>query len=137
MQVSEVMHAGVTTAQINDSLRRVASLMKKQDIGAMPVYKNERPVGFVTDRDIVLTCVANGHTPDEPISLAMKRNIISISQDQDVNEARRLMSENQISRLLVVDKGDNPVGMLTLRDIARRMEDESLSGEILSEIKRQ
>lgn len=137
MQVSEVMHAGVTTAQINDSLRRVANLMKKQDIGGLPVYKNERPVGFVTDRDIVLTCVASGHSPDEPISLAMKRDLIFVYQDQDVNVARKLMADNQISRLLVVDKGERPVGMLTLRDIARRLNDEELTADVLSEIKRQ
>lgn len=137
MQVSEVMHAGVTTAQINDSLRRVATLMKKQDIGGVPVYKNERPVGFVTDRDIVLAAVASGHTPDEPISLAMKRDLIFVYQDQDVTEARKLMSDNQISRLLVVDKGERPVGMLTLKDIARGLNDDSLTAEILSEIKRQ
>ncbi len=135
MQVSEVMHSGVTTAQINDSLRRVANLMKKQDIGGLPVYKNERPVGFVTDRDIVIAAVATGHSPDEPVSLAMKRDLIYVYQDQDIYEAKRLMTENQISRLLVVDKGERPVGMLTLRDIARRLNDESLKAEVLNEIK--
>lgn len=136
MQVSEFMHEGVTTAQINDSLRRVANLMKKQDIGGMPVYKNERPVGFVTDRDIVVACVSSGHSPDEPISLAMSRDIIYVYQDQDISEAISIMEQKQISRLLVLDKGQKPVGMLSLQDLARNSTDDHLKAEVLSEIKR-
>ncbi len=136
MQVSEIMHEGVVTAQINDSLRRVATLMKKQDIGGLPIYKNERPVGFVTDRDIVVACVASGHSPDDPISLAMSRDIVSVYQNQDVNEAIKIMEQKQISRLLVLDKGDRPVGMLSLRDLALRSDDDHLKAEILNEIKR-
>ena len=149
MQVSEVMHEGVTTAQIDDSIQRVASLMRKEDIGGMPIYKNQRPVGFVTDRDIVVSCVATGHSPDDPISLAMNREIIFVFEDQNVEEAIQLMERHQISRLLVVDKGDshlyrllvvdkgeNPVGMLTLRDLSLRSTDEHLKAEVLTEIKR-
>jgi CBS domain-containing protein len=136
MQVSEVMHQGVITAQIGDSLKRVASLMKKQDIGALPVYKNERPVGFVTDRDIVITCVANGHGPDEPISLAMSHDVISVYENQDLNEAVRLMEQKQVSRLLVLDRGERPVGMISLKDIALGPQEENLKSEILHEIKR-
>jgi CBS domain-containing protein len=136
MQVSEIMHEGVVTAQINDSLRRVATLMKKQDIGGLPIYKNERPVGFVTDRDIVVACVASGHSPDDPISLAMSRDLVTVYQNQDVNEAIKLMEQKQISRLLVLDKGDRPVGMLSLRDLALRSDDDHLKAEILNEIKR-
>lgn len=136
MQVSEVMHQGVVTAQIGDTLRRVASLMKKQDVGSIPIYKNERPVGFVTDRDIVITCVANGHTPDEPVSLAMTRDVVFVYENQDLTEAIKIMEQKQISRLLVVDKGERPVGMLTLKDIAQGPEEDNLKYEALQEIKR-
>ena len=136
MHVSEIMHQGVTTAQIGDSLRRVATMMKKHDIGSLPVYKNERPVGFVTDRDIVIACVANGHSPDEPVSQAMSRDVIFVYEDQDISMATKLMEQNQISRLLVVDKGERPVGMLSLSDIALRSSDDHLKAEILGEIKR-
>lgn len=136
MQVSECMHQGVTTAQIGDSLRRVAGLMKKQDIGGIPIYKNARAVGFVTDRDIVVACIASGHSPDDPISLAMSRNIISVYENQDISEAIKLMEQNQISRLMVMDRGENPVGMISLRDIALRINDDHLKAEVLHEIKR-
>ena len=136
MMVSEVMHEGVVMAQINDSLRRVANLMKKQDIGGIPIYKNERPVGFVTDRDIVVSCIASGHGPEDPVSLAMSRDVYFVYQDQSVKEALKLMEEKQISRLLVMDKGERPVGMLTLKDLIQSLKDEHLEAQLLEEIKR-
>lgn len=136
MQVSEVMHKGVSTVQINDSMRKVAAIMKREDIGAVPVFKNERPVGFVTDRDIVVSGIAQGHPIDDPISHAMTRDILSVHQDADVTEAAKIMRDNQISRLLVVDGGEKPVGMLSLQDITLNVDDEEITIETISEIKR-
>lgn len=90
--------------------------MKREDIGALPVYKNERPVGFVTDRDIVISCIAQGHSVDDPISHAMNREIVYIHEDDNITDAARLMRDNKISRLLVLDRGESPVGMLSLHD---------------------
>lgn len=136
MQVSEVMHKGVSIAQINDSIQHIANIMKKDDIGAMPVYKDMRPVGFVTDRDIVVSCLAAGKAPNEPISLAMTRDIVIIHEDEDISLAQKLMKDNQISRLLVVDKGENPVGMLSLHDLARKVENPDMKADIINEVKR-
>jgi predicted transcriptional regulator len=136
MQVSEVMHKGVSMVQINDSIKKVAALMKREDIGAVPVYKNERAVGFVTDRDIVITCVAEGHAPDGPVSQAMSPKIISVNDSDDVLVASKLMRENQVSRLLVVDGGKRPVGMISLHDLGQRLDDNELKANLISEIKR-
>lgn len=136
MQVSEVMHKGVSTVQIHDSLKKVAAIMKREDIGSLPVFKNERPVGFVTDRDIVISCVAEGHTADDPVSHAMRREVISCKASDDISHALKLMRENQISRLLVVDDGERPVGMITLHDIGLNTNDDALKASIISEIKR-
>lgn len=136
MQVSEVMHKGVSTVQISDTIKKVAALMKREDIGAVPVFKNARPVGFVTDRDIVISCVANGRNPDEPISLAMTSDIISIQEKEELTLATKIMREKQVSRLLVVDEKETPVGMLSLQDITRFSEDKVNSVETIAEIKR-
>ena len=136
MMISEIMHQGVVMAQINDSLRKVANLMKKQDIGGLPVYKNERPVGFVTDRDIVVSCIASGHGPEDPVSLAMSRDLYFVYQDQSLNDALKLMEEKQISRLLVVDKGERPVGMVSLKDLCQALKNDHLEAEVLEQIKR-
>ena len=134
MQVSEVMHKGVSTVQIHDSIKKVAALMKREDIGAVPVYKNERPVGFVTDRDIVVSCVAHGHPVDDPISHAMSRDIVFVHEKDDINLATKLMKENQVSRLLVVDEGDKPVGLLTIQDISKFTSTET--GDVVTDIKK-
>lgn len=136
MLVSEIMHQGVSTVQIHDSLKKVASLMKREDIGAVPVFKNERPVGFVTDRDIVISCIAEGHSPDKPISHAMKRDIIFVHENDDLEIASKLMREHQISRLLVVDQGERPVGMVSLHDITTNIDDDLLKASVMTEIKR-
>lgn len=136
MQVSEIMHKGVNTVQIHDSIKKVAALMKREDIGAVPVYKNERPVGFVTDRDIVVSCVANGHPADDPISHAMTREILFVHENDDLSFASQLMRDNQVSRLLVLNEGEKPVGMLTLQDISKYSNDEGLKARIMTDIKR-
>lgn len=136
MQVSEIMHRGISAANINDSVKKVAELMRKEDIGAVPVMENNRPVGFVTDRDIVINCVASGYDLNKSISHAMTEKVVCIKQDEDVEEALRLMEENQISRVLVIDEKDSPVGMLSLQNLAD-IEDEDMEGEALSEIKKQ
>jgi CBS domain-containing protein len=135
MQVSDVMHKGVSTVQINDSIKKVAALMKREDIGAVPVYKNERPVGFVTDRDIVVTCVAHGHPSDDPISHAMTHEVVSVLETDDLSMATKIMRDNQLSRLLVINDGGNPVGMLTIQDISKNSEGQNLSS-VITDIKK-
>ena len=136
MLVSQVMHKGVSSVQIHDSIKKVASLMKREDIGAVPVYKNERPVGFVTDRDIVVSCLAEGASTDHPVSQAMTRDIITVREKDDLSLASKLMRENQISRLLVIDEGSRPVGMITLHDIIINTQDDTLKVSVINEIKR-
>ncbi len=134
MQVSEVMHKGIISVDINESIKKVAQIMRSEDIGSIPVMDHDTPVGFVTDRDIVITCVAEGHSPTDPVSHAMCDELITIHQDEDVQEATRLMQENQISRIVVVDSEKRPVGMLSLKDFTKAV-DSDLNVETFSRIK--
>lgn len=134
MLVSEIMHKGVTTVNINESVKKVAELMRKEDIGAVPILENEKPVGFVTDRDIVINCVASGYNLDDSIGHAMTEKVICVNEDQDVEDATKLMKDNQVSRILVLDKNQRPSGMVSLQDLADTG-DEDESGETLSQIK--
>jgi predicted transcriptional regulator len=135
MQISEIMHQGLVSANINDTVKKVALMMREEDVGAMPVMEDGKPVGFVTDRDIVISCVASGHSLEDPISHAMTEDVITISQDKDVEEATRLMKENKVSRLLVCDQDEKPIGMISLQDLSEGAEDEELTGETISKIK--
>lgn len=134
MQVSEIMHKGVSTVNLNDSVRKVAELMRQEDVGAVPILENNKPIGIVTDRDIVVSCVAEGYSLDEPISHAMNEDIICVKENQDVEEASRLMKDNQISRVLVVDSSERPVGMVSLQDLTKA-QDQRKQGEVLNQIK--
>lgn len=136
MQVSEVMHKGVSTVQIGDSIKKVANLMKREDIGAVPVFKNERAVGFVTDRDIVVSCIADGKKPEDSISLAMKHQVYSVHEKDEISLASKIMRENQVSRLLVLDEGEKPVGMVSIHDIFQNTQDLDLKIKLIDDIKR-
>lgn len=134
MQVSEVMHEGVTIAQVSDSIKKVAQLMRDNDIGSIPIYDSDKPAGFVTDRDIVVSCVAEGSSLDESISAAMTPEFIAIAKDKDVTEAAKIMEDKQISRLLVVD-GNKPIGIVSMQDLSANLENPHLKSEVISEIK--
>lgn len=133
MQVSEVMHKGVVSVNINDSLKKVASLMRDEDIGSIPVFEEDRPVGFVTDRDIVISCVAEGRPTDSPVGQAMSKEVISVKADQDVEEAALIMKRHQISRVLVMDQNQRAVGMVSLHDLTN--EDEDIASDTLGRVK--
>lgn len=135
MQVSEVMSKGIVSANIDDSIKKVAEMMKQEDVGALPVLEDNKPVGFITDRDIVVSCIAEGDDLQQPIRKAMTKDVFSVTEDQDVQEASRLMQQHQVSRVLVMDKQRQPVGMVSLKDLSQ--EDEDLSAETVSQIKRQ
>jgi predicted transcriptional regulator len=134
MQVSEVMHEGIITAQVSDSIKKIAQLMRDNDIGSIPLYNNESPAGFVTDRDIVVSCVAEGTSLDDSIAGAMSPEFIAVNKDKDISEAARIMQEKQISRLLVVE-GNKPVGIVTLQDLSTQLENNELKSEVISKIK--
>jgi CBS domain-containing protein len=133
MYVSEVMNKGIVSVSSLDSVKKVAKLMKEENIGALPIIEKGVPVGFVTDRDIVLTCVATGYNMDGPISHAMNPKVISVHEDEDVKEVNRLMKLNKVSRVLVLDKQNHPIGMIGLQDLCK--EDPMAIGETILGIK--
>jgi CBS domain-containing protein len=66
----------------------------------------------------------------------MTRDIITVREKDDLSLASKLMRENQISRLLVIDEGNRPVGMITLHDIITNTQDDTLKVSVINEIKR-
>jgi CBS domain-containing protein len=134
MKVSELMHEGVLTAQVSDTIRKVAMMMKENDIGSLPVFENDTPAGFVTDRDIVMACAEEDTNLDDDISAAMSPEVISVSPDKDITEAARIMEDNQISRLLVME-GNQPMGIITLQDLSVNIDNPHLKAEVIQEIK--
>ncbi len=84
----------------------------------------------------MVSCLAEGASTDHPVSQAMTRDIITVREKDDLSLASKLMRENQISRLLVIDEGNRPVGMITLHDIITNTQDDTLKVSVINEIKR-
>ncbi len=121
MTIGEIMNADVVSVAPDESVRSAARLMSRHNIGALPVCaEGGRLRGIVTDRDIVLRCVAGDADPGElPVSEIMTRAIISAGPDEDVAAAAGRMADGQVRRIPVVEHG-RVVGMVALGDLARR-----------------
>lgn len=134
MKVSEVMHEGIIKANVSDTIRNIAKLMKDNDIGSVPVFEDDAPVGFVTDRDIVLSLADEDCNLDSSIDAAMSPDVFAVDSEKDVTEAAKIMEEQQISRLLVTNQG-KAVGIVSLQDLSAGTENEHLKAEVINEIK--
>lgn len=130
MNVKELMSTGICSVRPEASIYEIARQMRKLDVGAIPVCNDKGEIlGIVTDRDIVLRCIASD-PPRYTASGIMSGNIISAPEEMNIHDAALLLSRNQVRRLPVTS-GGRLVGMLTTSDIARRpiMIDEA--GDIL------
>ena len=121
MKVKQVMHKGVTWVTPETPVAKVAKAMKRKDVGAIPVGKNDRLVGMVTDRDIVCRGLANGLSKGFSAGDVMTKGIVYCRADDDVTKALRTMKAKKIRRLPVIDANKRMVGMLSLGDISRKV----------------
>jgi CBS domain-containing protein len=135
MKVRELMTEEVATVTLATPLNEIASKMKDEDTGAIPVLEDDKLAGIVTDRDIVIRCIAEGKDPNELTAEdILSRELETIEPDADVQEAARIMARRQIRRLPVVED-EELVGVISLGDIAVR-EDEDVAGDTLQDVSR-
>ena len=130
----EIMTGNVKTASREMSLQEVARLMREGDMGAMPVVENDKLVGIVTDRDIVVRAIAEGKESSTAVGDVMTAEIFSVKPDDFVFEAIRLMGDKQVRRIPVVTEKGELAGIIAMADIALEMEDEREIAETLEEI---
>ena len=120
MKVSDIMTSKLISVKPDQSILEASAMLKKYNIGALPVISEDRNLrGIVTDRDIVLRCVAADSDPSlTPVKEIMSRNIVSVSPDTPLGEAAEIMSEHRVRRLPVVEDG-RVEGMISLGDMAK------------------
>lgn len=119
-KVKDLMSNKIIAVLPSDSVMEVAFLMSEHHIGAVPVVSAGEIKGMVTDRDIVLRCVAqNKNTKDIKASEIMSDNIAFVTPDQSINDAAEIMANEQIRRLPVLTDGYIS-GIISLADIARQ-----------------
>ena len=121
MKVKECMCNDVCCVKPETKIYEIAKLMSENHIGCIPVCdENNLICGIVTDRDILLRCVAcNKDTNKTPVSDIMTCNVCTCKEDDEITNAESKMGENQIRRLPVCDDNNKVVGILTLGDLVR------------------
>ena len=130
----EIMTGDVKTASPEMSLQAVAALMRDGDMGVLPIVENERLVGIVTDRDIVVRAIAEGKDASTSVGDVMTTEIYSVKPDDFVFEAIRLMGDRQVRRVPIINEAGALVGIIAMADIALETEDEREIAETLEEI---
>lgn len=133
MQVRDIMTTRIVSVEPASTVKDAASLMTRHNIGAVPVVENGMVRGMLTDRDIVLRCVAENKSPGNlKVSEICSQGSVSVRPEEDVADAVHLMSAEQVRRLPVVENG-KVVGMLSFADIAREKSGMEVA-EAISEI---
>lgn len=135
MQVKDLMNPSVVTIEPGSSAALAARLISRHNVGALPVCGEDRRLrGVVTDRDIVLRCIAAEEDPAQtPVRDIMTRSCTTVSPGDDCREATRLMSLHQVRRLPVVENG-KLVGVISLGDVARSGRFDMEAAQALCEI---
>jgi CBS domain-containing protein len=134
MKLRELMTDDVKVCRPDDNVVAAAKAMQSINVGIIPVCEGDRLSGVITDRDIVLKCVAEGKDVNTTrVQDCMTSSVVTGSPDMDVHEAADLMAENQIRRLPVVE-GDRLVGIVSIGDLATVSIHEDEAGHALSEI---
>ena len=119
-RVNEIMSRDVVHVAPTDSIRHAAQLMKRYDIGVLPVCDNRRLVGMVTDRDLAIRALSAGKPPESPIRDFTSTPAEWCFDDDAIDDIQRYMADAQLRLIPVVDHEKHLVGMVSLGDIATR-----------------
>jgi CBS domain-containing protein len=135
MQLKEIMTTDVTVIAPEASLQEAAQQMQRLDIGVLPICDGDQLVGMLTDRDMTVRAVAEGCSPTTTTAReVMSPDLIYGLEDQDVQDATRLMEQYQVRRLPVLNRQKRLVGIVALADLAVRSGNQALTGEVLERV---
>ncbi len=134
MEIKDIMTRAVVSIHPNESVEVAARTMTQYNIGALPVCKDGKLCGMLTDRDIVTRCLAANRRPDNTqVRQVMTEQVTTVSPDMQAGVAAHLMGRLQIRRLPVVENG-NLCGMVSLGDMAVREETVMDAGDALADV---
>ena len=136
-KVSDVMTGRPRAVTPQTPLTEVAELMEAEDVGSIPVVEEDRLVGIVTDRDIVVRAIAKGKDPKGmPASALSSRELVTVHPDDDLSDALELMARHQVRRLAVTSEDERLVGVVSQADVAREAKEKD-TGEVVQSISRE
>ena len=135
MLIREVMTETVVTAPPEQSVREIAEMMRERNVGSVVLIDEQRPVGFLTDRDLTVSVLADGRDVGDHAADHASTPVITASADMQVEEAAELMVRHGVRRLVIVDD-ERLIGILTLDDIASRTGDAELAAQLATRVTR-
>ncbi len=136
--VRDLMSANLATCASSDSIQDAAATMAQRNVGVLPVVEGNgslKLIGVVTDRDIACRGVAKGLTANAPVEQVMSAPMVTVKPGASANDCQKLMGDNQVRRVLVVDDAGNCIGIVAQADIARALSPAD-AGETVQEISR-
>ncbi|MCP2290167.1 CBS domain-containing protein [Nocardia amikacinitolerans] len=127
MKARDIMHAEAECIPADETLDRAAEMMRNMDVGALPICENDRLVGMVTDRDIVVRCIAEGHDPSRVRAGDLAKGTPHwVDADAELQQVLDIMEQNQIKRLPVMEN-KRLIGMISEADLAKNISDSKLA----------
>jgi CBS domain-containing protein len=137
MIASEIMTTNPECCVPTDSVMTAALLMKSEDVGPIPIVvdKEEKKLtGIVTDRDLAIKVVAEARDPKTTqVEEVMSEGLVTCRDNDDVRSVLKLMEENQLRRIPVVDKNDRLQGIIAQADVATRLGNQA-AGEVVQQV---
>lgn len=133
MNIENLMSKQVIIGSITNTLSEIATIMKKYDIGLLPISDQNKIVGVITDRDIVINAISNNCSQNDVIDKYIVRKIITIEQDKSIEDAIKLMGDEKVRRLIIV-KNNKITGILSISDIINSDIDKNLIIDNLKKI---
>lgn len=138
MKANEIMTAEPVCVTPDTPIQEAARLMKDQNVGMLPVVQAEgskQLIGVITDRDIALRHVAEGHTStDCPVSEAMTEHVTTANPNSDVDDVMEIMGKEQVRRIPIVDERGELVGVVAQADVVLHAKDDKKAERTIEEI---
>jgi CBS domain-containing protein len=130
MKVQEVMTSKVETISPTNTAKEAARKMHDLHVGSLPVVNEDQLVGIITDRDICVRVTATGRDATmTQVKEVMGKEVGTCFEDQDINDAAKLMTDHHIRRLVVLNRDNGICGLLSIDDIAKKSHE--LASEVL------
>lgn len=122
MKVKDIMSKNLIICSSDINVINISNIMKKYNIGFIPIEKNKKIIGVITDRDIVINIISNKVNNNSSIESYVNNNIIHIEENSSIDKCLNIMKKNKVKRLIVVNK-EKIVGVISLSDILNCYDD--------------
>lgn len=134
IKVKDIMNKNIITVDIDTTIASAAKIMSENNIGFIPILNKGDLVGVITDRDIINRIISKEKDIYASVFIAMTTDIVTIQKNDDISLAISKMADNQIRRIIVLNKKNELVGILALSDIANHKETKEYLPELIYEI---